>query len=532
MDERISMITYPVPEYVILFGGGRLLVSVAVMLRDRGMPVDVWTAPRHEAEVVGDKGETLGLRLAQEGFVAYVVTDDINRDFPLELIGPTTIGLGFGQAWSFSPDIVMPFNGRLLDVMTIPLPRYRGGAHFTWAIMNRERMWGCALQEITVNTVQGECDDGRIIWSHEYENAYSIIPSQWFEECGRQDILFLSLFFDRLKGGESFDPCVPDERASLFFPRLKTSECGWINWAWSAVEIAEFIDAFDIPYPGAHTTIDGKTVQLRRASLEPAHFHPYCSGLIVNICDDEVQIAASGGSALFVQEVIHNGTNIIKELKPGMRFTTSHARLEQAMDYQPNYTAHGDTPKEEKVEADNIIFGERICLRVLKPSDVGPAYITGLNDPEINKFLECRYVTHTQESVEAYVRTMEASANDYLLGIFLNDSLTHIGNIRIGAINDIHGYAEIGYVLFDKAHWGKGLAPEAIRLATHFAFTHLGMHRLHAGCYETHTASMKVLKKAGFTFDGIWQDQLVREGKREGHAFYSLLKDQYETVNR
>ncbi len=64
------------------------------------------------------------------------------------------------------------------------------------------------------------------------------------------------------------------------------------------------------------------------------------------------------------------------------------------------------------------------------------------------------------------------------------------------------------------------------------AFNHLKLHRLQAGCYETHIASMKVLKRAGFSFDSIWNDQLLRDGKREGHAWYSILKDHYETVNR
>ncbi len=522
-------ITYPVPSHVILFGGSPLLIAVCRMLRDRAITFDIYSSPRQLAEPIGEHGQTLEAALHQHGIDWFLSTDDINRDFPLITVGASTFGIGLGEAWSFSEDIIAVFGGRLLDFMAIPLPRYRGGAHYTWAILNRESKWGCCLQEVTPRTVQGEFDDGRVIWNMTYDvSNLEITPQHWFDTCVGQETEFLRMFFIRIVSGLPFDPRPPHDEGSLFFPRLKTAEQGWLNWAWDDTDICDFISAFDRPYPGAHTTIGGDTVQLRGACLHEGTYHPFAAGLIVRIDSDGALIAAKGGS-LYVNEVILNGMNIIRSLKPGMRFITSQERLAMALSYRPNYTPAGDTNREQKV--DHMLVGKKVTLRTLTLADVNQAYVNWMNDPEINKFLESRFQKQTMDSVRHFVQHMDESEDSYLFGIFENGTGAHVGNIKIGSINQRHGFADLGYLIGSKRHWGKGYATEAIKLASAFAFNELKLHRLHAGCYETNVGSMKALRKAGFSYDGLWIDQLLREGKREGHAFFSLLKEQYETAH-
>lgn len=521
------MMHFPKPDHVILFGGSPLLAEVATMLRDRDISMDIFTAPRQEAEIVGDDGETLGQLLSKRGMDWYIVTDNINEALPLHTITATTIGIGLGEAWSFGKPILDAFAGRLVDFMGVPLPRYRGGAHFSWSIMNGETRWGSCMQEVTPNTVQGEFDDGAIILQKQYDVPHvAFTPQDWFRECGLRDLALIQDFFDRINRGEAFQPDVVNEMRSVFLPRLKTAEHGWVDWSWDGRDIEAFINAFDEPYPGAQTTLNGATVHFRGVEFaDHGGFHPFAAGLIVRNVHDVVSIAARGGT-LLVNEVWRDGKLVNNELKPGGRFFTSRERLERAMTYQANYTPAGDVRAKE----DHVIAGKKVTLRTLTQRHCTAQYVGWLNDPEVNKYLESRFQTQSLDTVRSFVRGMEQSGNDYLFAIEENEGGTHIGNIKIGNINHHHRFADIGYVIGQKGLWGRGLGTEAIRLATDFAFKELGLYHIRAGVYEVNTASIKALRKAGYAFQGIWQDQLMDGDKRTGHAWLTVTADAWQGV--
>lgn len=515
-------------DHVILFGGSPLLVAVAKMLRERDVSLDIYTCARQEAEVVGDDGETLGEMLRKIGMDWFTVIDDINRASP-ETLGITdkTIGLGLGEPWRFGAPILEAFGGRLLDFMGVPLPKYRGGAHYSWAIMNGETHWGSALQEVTANTVQGEFDDGAIIMQAEYYlPTTAFIPQDWFRECSERDLKLIADFFASVNRGEAFEPQAINERRSLFFPRLKTAEHGWIDWRWNGPDIESFINAFDEPYSGAQTTLNGATVHFRGAEFaDHGRFHPFASGLITGLVNDVVSIAADGGT-LLVDEVWRDGKLINNELKLGMRFFTSQERLERALLYTPNYTPEGDT----QVKDDHRIIGKKVTIRTLTQADCTDKYVEWLNDPEVNRYMESRFQVQDKATLRAFVRASEQSPNDYLFAIEDNETHRHIGNIKLGAINWHHKYCDVGYFIGQKDMWGKGLATDAIKLATDFAFKELGIHHVRAGVYEKNVGSMKALRKAGYAFDGLWEGQLMDGDKRTGHAWYTVTADAWQGV--
>ena len=127
-----------------------------------------------------------------------------------------------------------------------------------------------------------------------------------------------------------------------------------------------------------------------------------------------------------------------------------------------------------------ILQGDRIYLRRLTEDDASEDYVRWMNDPEVNQYLESRFCTHTIESTKAFIRSV-TNDNNYQFGIFIKETGKHIGNIKIGSINHYHRYADIGFLIGEKTYWGKGIATEAIKLATDFAFKSLKLHKLWGG---------------------------------------------------
>ncbi|WP_416043089.1 GNAT family N-acetyltransferase [Bacillus halotolerans] len=82
--------------------------------------------------------------------------------------------------------------------------------------------------------------------------------------------------------------------------------------------------------------------------------------------------------------------------------------------------------------------------------------------------------------------------------------------------------AFIGYFL-DKAHNGKGLMTEAVRLIVDYAFYDLKLHRIEAGVMPRNLGSMRVLEKAGFHKEGIARKNVKINGKWEDHQVLAIL---------
>jgi len=158
-----------------------------------------------------------------------------------------------------------------------------------------------------------------------------------------------------------------------------------------------------------------------------------------------------------------------------------------------------------------ILYGERIYLRRLTEDDATEAYVRWMNDSDINQYLESRFYTHTIESTKAFIRSV-TNDNNYQFGIFIKENNKHIGNIKVGGINHYHRYADIGFLIGEKDYWGKGIATEAIGLATDFAFNTLKLHKLWGGAYSPNVGSVKAFIKNGYEQEGIKRSQYLCNG--------------------
>ena len=103
------------------------------------------------------------------------------------------------------------------------------------------------------------------------------------------------------------------------------------------------------------------------------------------------------------------------------------------------------------------------------------------------------------------------------------------GNEAIGAIgltpgeNEYRKSAEIGYWL-GEPFWGNGIATEAVRRLVKYAFTNLDFVRLHAVVKEWNPASVRVLEKCGFQFEGRLRKSIVKDEQTIDQLLYALLK--------
>lgn len=170
----------------------------------------------------------------------------------------------------------------------------------------------------------------------------------------------------------------------------------------------------------------------------------------------------------------------------------------------------------------------KVHIRPITLDDVTEEYVSWLQDPEVNRYLETRHTPQTLETVRDYVRGMIKSKDSYMFAIIQQAGL-HIGNIKIGPRHPHHNYADLSYVILNKNFWNQGAATQAIEQATEIAFTKLGIHRLRAGFYWTNGGSRRALIKNHYKWDGCARKELLNwQGEYEDHEIFGLTKEEWE----
>jgi len=99
-----------------------------------------------------------------------------------------------------------------------------------------------------------------------------------------------------------------------------------------------------------------------------------------------------------------------------------------------------------------------------------------------------------------------------------------VGGIGIELHTDIERVsAEIGYWL-GEAHWGRGIATEALRAVTAEAFRQFELTRLYAVPFADHAASVRVLEKCGYVREGHMRQSAIKDGKIRDQLLFATYK--------
>lgn len=171
----------------------------------------------------------------------------------------------------------------------------------------------------------------------------------------------------------------------------------------------------------------------------------------------------------------------------------------------------------------------RLTLRTLHESDATETYLSWLRNPEISQYLESRFsdVKNVQE-LEAYIKSVNESPINLMLGIFKKNDGIHIGNIKLGPIVVPHSRAAVGYLIGDRLSWGQGYATEAIVEMCRYGMQALSLAKITAGCYEINHGSAKALLKSGFAYEATIPSDVVFEGRRIASLIFGLNREDFE----
>ncbi|GEN98982.1 N-acetyltransferase [Novosphingobium sediminis] len=144
-----------------------------------------------------------------------------------------------------------------------------------------------------------------------------------------------------------------------------------------------------------------------------------------------------------------------------------------------------------------LLATRRLILRKPVPAD-SVAIIDAVGDWDVARNLSL--VPHPYGAAEVHFFLEEVVTADWGWAITWAGEEKLLGVVGLSPAEDGTS-AELGYWL-GRAHWGQGIATEAVRAVVNFAFDKLSLEKITSGHFKDNPASGKVLAKLGFVETG------------------------------
>ncbi|HTA66211.1 MAG TPA: GNAT family N-acetyltransferase [Xanthomonadaceae bacterium] len=171
-----------------------------------------------------------------------------------------------------------------------------------------------------------------------------------------------------------------------------------------------------------------------------------------------------------------------------------------------------------------LLRGERVNLRAPRDGDQAALFAL-FSSPEVVRYWSTpawKELAQADAWLARQARSVSAGSG-LTWAIARGDDDALIGTVSLHAFAPEQGRAEIGYVLHP-AHWGRGLASEAVRLALRHAFAGLGLRRIEADTDPRNTGSCALLEALGFVREGVLRERWLVDGEVSDTALFGLLK--------
>ena len=170
--------------------------------------------------------------------------------------------------------------------------------------------------------------------------------------------------------------------------------------------------------------------------------------------------------------------------------------------------------------------GEHVTLRPADDSDP-PRFVPWFADTEVTRFLGRRSAVALYQEVDFFKRAGESK--DSVVWMIEADGET-VGATGIHQIDWPNAHGTTGIVIGAKDKWRRGIASEAMRLRTAYAFRELNLHKLMTETFVANAASRRALEKNGYRTVGTRRDHFFTGGTWNDIWLGEVLREDWEKL--
>ena len=136
----------------------------------------------------------------------------------------------------------------------------------------------------------------------------------------------------------------------------------------------------------------------------------------------------------------------------------------------------------------------------------------------------------TFRDFEAQMKVWEEATDPLYFTILRKEDQAPVGAYSLMRINPKQGVIEIGGIWFTGELRKTVAATEALFLLADYALTTLKYRRYEWKCHNENENSKRAATRLGFTFEGIFRQDMVLRGKNRDTAWFSILDHEWPAL--
>lgn len=167
------------------------------------------------------------------------------------------------------------------------------------------------------------------------------------------------------------------------------------------------------------------------------------------------------------------------------------------------------------------VKGKDVELEYFSLKNITSEYIAWLNDTEVLKYSNQRFLCHDYTSSKAYLDSFDNSSNIFL-SIKVKKTNIFIGTLTV-YFDENHGVADIGIMIGNREEWGKGYGQDAWNTILSWLLNNSGVRKVTAGTLACNIAMINIIKKSGMKLEGTRYSHEIVDDKPQDVILFAIF---------
>ena len=163
--------------------------------------------------------------------------------------------------------------------------------------------------------------------------------------------------------------------------------------------------------------------------------------------------------------------------------------------------------------------GEKVFLRPFTASDINDTYIGWLNDPDVVRFSNQRFLKHDLKSCLRYLASFDETDNLFV-GVHRLSDGSPVGTMT-AYVSSQHGTVDVGILIGDKSVWGMGYGQDAWNTLTKWLLDRDDIRKLTAGTLACNYGMIKLMERSGMHHEATRKEQEIVNGQAVDILYYA-----------
>lgn len=163
--------------------------------------------------------------------------------------------------------------------------------------------------------------------------------------------------------------------------------------------------------------------------------------------------------------------------------------------------------------------GKLVSLTPFLVSDITPEYVSWLNDPQVVRYSNQRFIQHTEATCKAYFTGFRSTDNIFIKIERAADGL--FAGTMTAYVSVHHQTVDVGIMVGRRSLWGSGIGQEAWNILLNWLLSQPNVRKVTAGTMKCNMAMIKLMERSGMEFEAIRPKQELLDGVPQDILYYA-----------